>query len=167
MVQATDPLAGEVVHVGDMVLKRISVVQAYGPLILGALWLLLMATSIFFALIWPVRYWRGKIPGGANIRVRVWPLLASLFFLLVFLLITFWGNSLNLLGTVSFVSLGIMISTIGFALATAWSVVCIIRERHAPMKKRIYWYSAILTCLHLIVTIYFFWNGVIGIQTWA
>lgn len=167
MVQATDPLAGEVVHVGDMVLKRISVVQAYGPLILGALWLLLMATSIFFALIWPVRYWRGKIPGGANIRVRVWPLLASLFFLLVFLLITFWGNSLNLLGTVSFVSLGIMISTIGFALATAWSVVCIIKERHAPMKKRIYWYSAILTCLHLIVTIYFLWNGVIGIQTWA
>lgn len=167
MVNATDPIAGEVFHAGDLVLKRISMVQAYGPLIIGALWLLLMVTSILFALIWPIRYWRGKIPGGANIRVRLWPLLASLFILLPFLLLTIWGSSIQLLGTASFVSLGIMISTIGFAIASVWSVVCIIKERHAQMKRRIYWYSAILTCLHLIVTGYLLWFGVIGIRLWA
>lgn len=167
MVSATDPLAGEVIHSGDLVLKRISMVQAYGPVIIGALWLLLMVTSILFALIWPIRYWRGKIPGGANVKVRLWPLLASLFILLPFLLLTFWGSSIQLLGTASFVSLGIMISTIGFAIASVWSVVCIIRERRAQIKKRIYWHSAILTCLHLIITIYLFWYGVIGIQIWG
>jgi hypothetical protein len=78
-----------------------------------------------------------------------------------------WGNSLELLGNVSFVSIAIMISTIGFAIASVWSVFCIFRERNARMKKRIYWYSAILSCLHLIVTGYLLWFGVIGIRLWA
>lgn len=167
MVQTTDPLAGEVVHTGSLVVKRISAIQAFSPIIIGALWLLFMVTSLVFALIWPIRYWRGKIPGGANIRVRIWPLLASLFFLAIFLFIMLWGNSLELLGNVSFVSIAIMISTIGFAIASVWSVFCIFRERNARMKKRIYWYSAILSCLHLIVTGYLLWFRVIGIRLWA
>ncbi len=167
MVQATDPLAGEVIHAGDLVLKRISMVQAYGPLILGALWLFLMLTSILYGLVWPIRWRRGKIKGKANIRVRLWPLLANLFILAIILMMLIWGNSLKLLGTVSFVSLVVMISTIGFAMASVWSVFLIITERSAPMKRRVYWHSAILSFLHLIVAGYLLWFGVIGIRLWA
>jgi hypothetical protein len=57
MVQTTDPLAGEVVHVGSLVVKRISAVLAFVPIIMGTLWLLFMFCSLVFALIWPIRYW--------------------------------------------------------------------------------------------------------------
>lgn len=169
MVQTNDPLAGDVVHTGQIgwpVLKRIPAVQAFGQLILAVLWLLFMLSSVIFGLIWPIRYWRGKIPGGPNIRIRLWPLLASLFVLCFFLLFALNIDSLEL-GNVNPASVTIMLSSIGFAFATAWSVVCLVKERKASIKKRIYWYSAILSVLHLIVTCYFLWNGVIGFRTWA
>ena len=166
MVQATDPLAGEVIHTGWQVLKRISPVQAFGQLIVAVMWLLFMLSSVIFGMIWPVRYWRGKISGGANIRIRLWPLLASLFFLCFFLLFALNFNSLEL-GNVNPASVAIMLSSVGFALASVWSVVCLIKERKGSIKKRVYWHSAILSVLHLIVTCYFLWYGVIGFRTWA
>jgi CubicO group peptidase (beta-lactamase class C family) len=166
MAQTTDPLAGEVIHTGWQILKRIPAVQAFGQLMLAVLWMLFMLSSVIFGLIWPIRYWRGKIPGGANIRVRLWSLLASLFVLCFFLLFALNIDSLEL-GNVNTVSIAIMLSSVGFALASVWSVVCLIKERKGPIKKRIYWYSAILSVLHLIVTFYFLWYGVIGFRTWA
>jgi hypothetical protein len=168
MVKTTDPLAGEVIHIGSQVLKRVSPIQAFGQLALGVLWLLFMLSAVIFGIIWSVRYWKGKINGGANVRIRLWPLLASLFFLVTFIFIVVgFANPFKLLGTVSTVSLGIMLSTIGFAITSVWSVVCVIKKRHETLNKLVYWHSAILSVLHLIVTCYFLWYGVIGLRTWA
>lgn len=166
MIQVNDPLAGEVIHTDLHVLKRISVVEAFGQLIVGILWVLFMLSAIIFGMIWSVRYWRGKISGGANIRIRFWPLMACLFFLSFFLISVWNSNSLNF-SKFGLVSLILMISTIGFAITSFWSVICIIKERNKPIKKRVYWHSAILSGLHLIVTCYFLWYGVIGFRTWA
>lgn len=168
MVQVSDPLAGEVIAINQGVIKRISSVRAFGQVIVTALWMFLMVSSVVFGIIWSIRYWRGKITGGANIRVRLWPLLASLFFITAFILtIVGSANPFKLLGMVSIVSLGIMLSTIFFALLSAWSAICIIKERRQSMNKLIYWHSAILSILHIIATSYLFWYGVIGIRTWA
>ena len=168
MVQASDPLAGEVIETDWGVLKRISSVQAYSQLILLVLWLFLMLGSFIFGIIWSIRYWRGKIKGGANIRIRLWPLLASFFFLgaLIFIVVGF-SDPFKQLGMITTVSVSIMLLTIGFALTSVWSMVCIIKERHESINKLVYWYSAILSCLHFIATCFFLWNGVIGIRTWA
>lgn len=168
MVKATDPLAGEVVQLGSQILKRISPFQAFGQLILGALWLLFLFSAVIFGIIWSIRYWRGKISGGANVRIRLWPLLASLFFLASFIFIIVGSaNPFKQLGMVSIVSLGIMLFTICFAITSVWSVVSVIKNRHESMNRLVYWHSAILSGLHLIVTFYFLWFGVIGIRLWA
>jgi len=168
MVQVEDPLAGEVVHADMQVLKRVSPWLVIGQLILGALWILFMIIAIIFGMIWSVRYWLGKISGGPNIWVRLWPLIASFLFLMVpIAMLIAAENPFELLGKMSFVSISIMIFTICFALASAWSVVNVIKERHTKMNKFIYWHSAILSGLHLLVTCYFLWYGVIGIQTWS
>ena len=168
MVQTTDPLAGEVIQTSWQVLKRVSPFRAFGQLILGALWLLLMLSAVIFGIIWSIRYWKGKITGGANIRIRLWPLLASLFFLVTFIFIIVGSaNPFKLLGMVSIVSFGIMLLTIAFAITSFWSVVSVFKNRHESMNKLVYWHSAILSGLHFIVTCYFLWFGVIGIRTWA
>lgn len=167
MVQVADPLAGEVIHEGDLVLKRVSPLKAYGQLILVACWLLFMLVAVGIGLVWPVRYWRGRIPGGANIRIRLWPLLASLFFLITFWAFLEGGSSINNFGTVGISSLSIMLSTIGFAVTSVWSVICIIKERKVSMNRLVFWHAAILSGLHLIVTSYLLWHGVIGMRTWA
>lgn len=168
MVKATDPLAGEVIQLGWQVLKRVPLFQAYSQIIVSALWMLFMLSSIIFGIIWAVRYWRDRISGGANIRIRLWPLLTSLFLLItLILIIASSANPFNLLGKVSIVSLSIMLLTIAFAIASVWSVIYVIKERNKSMNKLVYWHSAILSGLHLIVTCYFTWYGIIGIRLWA
>ena len=167
MVKVEDPLAGEVVHADIQVLKRVSPWLVFGQLILGALWILFMITAIIFGMIWSIRYWLGKISGGPNIWVRLWPFIASFLFLMVPIAMIIGAKNLfELLGKMSFVSISIMIFTFCFALASGWSVVNVIKERHAKMNKFIYWHSAVLSGLHLLVTCYLLWYGVIGIQTW-
>jgi CubicO group peptidase (beta-lactamase class C family) len=166
IVQVTDPLAGDVIHSGEQVLKRVSPIMAIGQLTVTALWLLFMVSAVIFGLVWPILYWRGKITGGANIRVRLWPLLASICILCFFLVFALRFNSLDL-GKVNPASVAIMLSSIGFAVSSVWSVLSIIKERKASVHKLVYWHSAILSGLHLIVTCYFLWHGVIGFRTWA
>jgi CubicO group peptidase (beta-lactamase class C family) len=168
MANVEDPLAGEVVQTGWLVLKQISPIQVFGQFLIIVLWGLMMLSAIILGLIWPIRYWKGRILGGVNIRVRLWPLVATLFFLPFYLIFEISSIlSVEQLGNVSPVSLTIMLTTIGFALASVWSVFCIIKERKTPMNRWAYWHSAILSVLHLIATSYLLWYGVIGLRTWA
>lgn len=167
MVQAQDPLAGKVIQASNQVLKRVSPLLVFGQLILVGVWLLGMISSILLGTIWVIRYWTRKIQGGANIKVRLWPLIASLSFLVIVVtLIIGVSDPFELLGKVSLISLSLSILTICFALLSVWSVFYIIRERHANVNRIAYWHSAILASLHLIVTCYLLWYNVIGIQTW-
>lgn len=168
VARVIDPIAGEVIHIDSQVWKRTSPLLIFGQLGLGALWVLFMVSALIFGPIWFIRYKKGKISGGPNIWVRLWPLLASVFFL-VFIVLVFLGlaNPFELLGKVSVVSVSIMFITIGFALSAVWSIISIIKERHAKINRMAYWHAALLSGLHLMVAFYFLWFGVIGLQTWA
>ena len=166
MVKAVDPLDGMVIIKDSEVFKQISPIQVFGRLILGGAWLLGMISSILFGVIWAIRYWMGKISGGANIQVRLWPLIASISFTAVILLMGFNGHPF-ILGRMNFVTISIMVLTILSALASAWSMYYVIWKRHADISRIVYWYSSILACLHLIVTCYLLWYGVIGVRLWT
>lgn len=167
MVQAEDPLDGMVIQANTRVLKQISPVKIFGPLILGGVWLLGMIGAILFGIIWTIRYWMGKIKGGANIWVRLWPLIASLLFIAIIVVLSIGTVGLFELGKVNLITISITILTICFAVVSAWSVYYVIRKRRATMNRIMYWYSAILSCLHLIVTCYLLWHGMIGIRLWS
>lgn len=166
MARVNDPLAGKVVQVSEQVLKRISPVQVYGLLTVITLWLLFMLIAIVLGFIWPVLFWRGKIKGRANIRIRLWPLVASLL-ILIFSLLVLDANSFEKMGTISIFSVSLMLLSVGFALASVWSIVTIVKDHKVSMNRLVYWHSAILSVLHLIVTGYLLWHGVIGLRMWA
>ena len=168
MVLVKDPLAGQVVHEGGLVLKPVSPMLAFGQIILVVVWVLGMASAILFGIIWTIRYLRGTLPGGPNISVRLWPLLASLLFLTVFILLVINPIiSFEVWGTASIYAVSITASTIGFALASLWSVVTVVKGRHATIPKWAYWHSAVLSGLHLVVTCYLLYHDIIGLRTWA
>ena len=168
LVRAQDPLAGEVVHIGSNVLKPVSGVQVYLQFAVLALWGLFMAGSILFAPVWIVRRLRSKIPPGVAVRVRLWPLLAALsvvVFLGLFMI--GMGDPFTRLGAPTFVSVGVMVSTVSFALFSVFGVMCAYWSRNAGINRVVYWHSATASTLNVVVTAYLLAHGVIGLMTWA
>jgi hypothetical protein len=171
VVQADDPLAGPVLHVGTQVFKPVSPLVVYGQLALGALWLASIATSFVYYLVWGIRKWRGKVPAGPSTRIRLWPLLAGVS-VVAFVVLFGAGMSstssiFETLGKPTTISVAIMLATLAFgvfAVLGAWTAV---RERGAEMNRFNYWYCSISSALHLLAAIYLGWFGIIGIQTWA
>ncbi|MCE6991452.1 serine hydrolase [Dyadobacter sp. CY323] len=167
MVKAYDPVAGDVLQADTQVLKRVSPVVAFGRLILLGLWTCYLIGSVIFGIIRLARYRMGKAGRLTHQTIGLWPVIASLLFICASIMASIGGKDpFELLGKISFVSVSIMALTIGFALATAWSVIRIALERKTMLSRNIYIHIGILTALHLVVACYLLWHGVIGIQTW-
>jgi CubicO group peptidase (beta-lactamase class C family) len=163
-----DPLDGNVVHAGMEVLVPTSELVIYGQLSIVALWALSIVTSGFYFIVWGVRKLRGKIPSGPTMRIRLWPLLASVS------VGTFVGGFMFgmadpfvRLGGPTFVSIVIMLSTIAFALFAVLGIRTSVRERHAAMSQVNYWYCTATSVIHALVATYLFWFGAVGLMTWA
>ena len=168
LAKAIDPLAGEVVHANNVVLLPTSSIAAYTQLVIGALWAFVMFSSILFVFVWGIRKLRGKIPGGATIKIRLWPLLASVsIMLLVFLFIQGSDNPFDAFGVPSVYSVGIMLSTFSFALFAVLGVYTSVKEGSSKMNRGTYWYSTASSFVHLIVAVYLLSFGMIGMMLWA
>ncbi|RXJ44450.1 serine hydrolase domain-containing protein [Gelidibacter gilvus] len=166
MVRAQDPLAGEVYQEGVQVLKPVSALIVFGQLIILVLWLLGIITAILFGTVWSIRLWMGKLTGGENIWIRLWPLISSAFVVVAYITIfSEYSNFSEVFGNVTLPSITVLISLIGFALVSIWSVYYLFKVRKAKIKKLTYWYSATLICLHFLATCYFLWWGAI-VPTW-
>jgi CubicO group peptidase (beta-lactamase class C family) len=163
-----DPLAGPVVHVGTLVMKPVSPVIAYGQLGIAVIWGICIVTSILFFLVWGVRKLRGKVPAGPATWVRAWPLFAGLSILAVAGLFSLgMTDPFGKLGAPTPVSVGIMVSTLAFAVSAFLGMRISIRSRHLDMNRWAYWHSTIASGFHVIVAAYLLWFGVIGLMTWA
>ena len=166
--QTTDPLAGTVVHMGTTVLKPSNPILVFSQLGIAALWGLFMLTTLLFLPVWLFRKWRGKIPAGASTRIRIWPLLASVSIAVFMGLIIIGGNDpFKQLGAPTLVSVGIMLTTLAFALFAVLGAYTAIKERQTAMNKGTYWHSSIASLLNLVVAVYLLSFGAIGLMTWA
>ena len=168
IVKASDPLAGDVVHIGTQVLKPVGAIQVFTQLGVAVLWGLFIATSILFFPVWGVRRLRGKIPPGAAIRIRMWPFLASLSVaVFIGMFVIGFGDPFKLLGTANMVSITIQVSTLTFALFTLMGLSCAWGARRLPINRLAFWHSATGSVLHLVVGIFLLFHGVIGVMTWS
>jgi len=166
--RVNDPLAGEVVHVSTLVLKPVSALLVYGQLAIVFLWAAAIGSSVIYFLVWGMRKLRRKIDSGATISVRLWPLLASLS-VIVFIgaFMTGMTDPFARLSSPTLIAITVMIATAAFALFAALGVQASINARSAPMNRANYWHSTVASVTHLIVAIYLFWFGIIGLMTWA
>ncbi len=166
--QTVDPIAGQVVHANMTVLKRASSIVIYSQLGIAILWGVFIVSSLGFFPVWIVRRLRGKIPAGVTIRIRLWPLLAGVCVLIMIgLLMLGMDDPFKRLGAPTTVSTGIMLATLCFALFTVLGVYTCVRERQSGMNRGIYWHSSLASLLHLVVAVYLFSYGIIGLKTWA
>ena len=108
----------------------------------------------------------GKLTGGENIWIRLWPLISSAFVVVAYITIfSKYSNFSEVFGNVTLPSITVLILLIGFALVSIWSVYYFFKVRKAKIKKLTYWYSATLICLNFLATCYFLWWGAI-VPTW-
>lgn len=168
MVQTEDPLAGRVLQANSQVLQPVSKVTFYIEWILIGLWLLGMFSAMIFGMIWVIKYLMGKILGGAPLWIRLWPVIASFLFFLVFVMfIVGAADPFRNLGEVGFVSISILVLTLAFGIISLWSLIYAILKRRTDTHQFAYWYSVCLASLHTIATIYLMTHGVIGIRVWS
>lgn len=163
-----DPLAGVVVHANSRVLQPTNPLLVYGELSIAVIWLLAIVSSVLYMFVWGIRKGLKKIPKGATIKVRLWPLLAAISVIVfVVLFIIGQGSPFESFGAPSLLSIGAFIATICFAIFSTLGFFTIIKERDAEMNRVNYWYCAVCSSAHFLVTLYLLWFGVIGLRTWA
>jgi CubicO group peptidase (beta-lactamase class C family) len=166
--RTTDPIAGDVVHAGMLVLKPVSALQVYGQLGIAVAWGLIIATSIVFFPVWLIRRVRGKIPPGGPVPVRSWPLLAAFSVVAVTgLFMLGMRDPFGILGAPTAVSIGIAVLTVAYAVFSILGVLSYIRHRKTAMNRAARWHSGLASVLHLVVAVYLMLFGVIGLVTWA
>ena len=168
-----DPLAGEVIHSavrkgigGNLVLKPVQSWIIYSLLVISILWGVVIVSPVAYFLVWSVRKLFGKIPAGAAIRVRLWPSLASMCIILTIILMRLASSDFyRYLGKPTSLSVGVMLTTIAFAVFSLLGVVTVFKE--PAMNRATYWYSACASVIHLVMTLYLLNFGVIGIMFWT
>lgn len=169
MVKIDDPLAGTVFYNKKHVLKPIPAVLLFGQVFILGFWILGMFTAILFSIVWSIRFWMGKMAGGPNIWIRLWPLIATVCCLIAIITLDIGSTSGDFYGTfgnITLMSITVFVFLIVFALASLWSVYYLFKVEKGRIKKLTYWYSAALICLNFLATCYFLWWGLIGVPTW-
>ena len=126
-----------------------------------------MASSPLFALVWGARKLLGKLRNAGPLSVRLWPLASTLSMGVFLGLFYFNREDLWSLGNSSFVSVGIMLSSVAFALTAATSVYVVYRERSAAMNCVAYWHSVLAALAVAAASLYLGYWGLIGLRLWA
>jgi CubicO group peptidase (beta-lactamase class C family) len=170
---------GEILIQSDWgIFKKVSALRVWSQLVAIGLTMLLMLTSLLFALIWGVRKLFGKLHDAGPLSVRVMPLVSTVLLILFFVLFAvkrdglraaFTGDPADCvsLGVPSVLTVSIMLSTIAFALAAAASLYVVYRERSAAMNRIVYWHSVLVALSMVGVVVYMGCWGLIGLRLWA
>jgi CubicO group peptidase (beta-lactamase class C family) len=159
-----DPLVGPALQVGSDVLQRTSawkVFARFGTLAL----LILMSIAGFVAIIvWAARK---KKTNDGRLWLRLWPLIASAALLAYLITSAVGGVFLKALGTVSPLSVGILVLSLVYPAAVLSGAAYLFRAKaRAPMNLP-YWFAAAFVLVHLLIAGYMAIYGAIGVRTWA
>jgi hypothetical protein len=159
---------GEIlIESGSGTFKQVSGWRVWGQWAGFGLIAVLMASSPLFALVWGGRKLLGKLPNAGPLSVRVWPLLSTLSLGAFLGLFYFDREDLWTLGNCSWVTVGIMLSSLAFAVTAAASVYVVYRQRSAAMNRVAYWHSTMVAVAVAADAIYLGYWGLIGLRLWA
>ena len=164
-----DPLDGNIIYC-HAYLKKISPFWACSLLFMFYSFFIILISTAIFGLIWTLVYLFGKKKSKTALWICLWPLITDFFIFVVALSILLTAQTrsdyFKLFGTANIISVLILICSIGYVLASVWSVFYIFRNRYEKMSKFFYFHSVLAAILNLIFALYFFSNGLIGIPTW-
>ena len=128
---------------------------------------LLMMSSPLFALVWGVRKLLGQLRHAGSLSARVIPLLSTLSLGAFLGLFFLFRNDVWTLGVVSPVTVGILLSSLAFAVTAAASVYVVYRDRRAAINRVAYWHSVLVAVAVAAAASYLGYWGLIGVRLWA
>lgn len=170
LVQALDPIVGNVLHYGPTTLQKISALNALAPIAMLLLWLLLSLATIMFALIWISRLLTKRLVAGPQIWVRLCPLATVLTVLFLLLLLkSLFADTFpeRLLGNMSVQSVCIMLLTLTYAILTIANFIPLFVYRKLNMNRVMYRFQSLYAVVNLLVMGTLLSYGIIGIRTWT
>jgi hypothetical protein len=155
------------IQIGLGTYKKVSALRIWGQAaVIGAI-LLILFSSVVFALVWRVLKWFGKPYNRGPRSVRLLRLSSIIFFAIFFGLFVIGRNDMWALGTRSWISVGIFLSSIAFPLTAAASLYAVFRTRSAIMNRIAYWQSVLVAMAVAAIALYFGYWGLIGLRLWA
>lgn len=162
-----DPLAGEAVQTGSELYIKTSAVLVWGELLFFVSVLVLSALAVLYALVWvPLNIYR-KTLGSPSVSARLWPTLASLLLLANLVRIETISLDFEALRAWSSLSITLFVLTLGYGVASVWSVINLLRLRRQAIAKKVAIPAWIVSLLHLAMTLYLVNYGMIGVQIWT
>ena len=140
---------------------------AWGQAILGATCLLLMASSLAFALVWIPRKLLGRMKDAPKLSVRSWPLAATLCFLGLVLIMSRQDPSVIwLLGNLTLYSAALFLLSLLFPAASVLSLIAALWVRPPALRRSVWLPSLLCSISACVVAGYLAWFGLIGVRTW-
>jgi len=155
------------IQFGSATYKKVSGWRVWGELFAILAICFVMLSSPVFMLIRLGRKLLGKTHSASPWSVRAMRLLSTLFFGAFWVLIFFNLQNFDALGTCCAVSIGIMFSSIAFALTAAASLYLVYHHRSTPMSRIVYWQSVLVAVALCTVAVYMGYWGLIGLRLWA
>jgi hypothetical protein len=155
------------IQIGFGTYKKVSALRIWGQAAAIGVILLILFSSVVFALVWRVLKWFDKSCNAAPLPVRVLRLLSIIFLAIFFGLFVIGRNDMWALGTCSWISVGIFLSSIAFPLTAAASLYAVFRARSATMNRIAYWQSVLVAMAVAAIAVYFGYWGFIGLRLWA
>jgi CubicO group peptidase (beta-lactamase class C family) len=134
-------------------------------LVLIAASILVMASSILFALVWMPRKLIGRMRGVGNLSVRVVPMLAVLSVIAMFW--TARGQPPMVLGQIDAVTVAILVMSILFPVLSLFSLLVALRSFKFEMNRAVRIHSLVVAVACCGITWFFGYWGLIGVRIWA
>ncbi len=178
---AEDPIASMSLHREDGTLL---IQAASGPLagtfrkssmgrvvsfwVAAILSLVLLASSVAFALGWVPMLAVGRMRQARHLSVRFWPLAAAVSFLVwVLAVFTALGDPVDSLGHLTLHSGLMFVSSLTLVLGALAGAIQVIRSRTWEISRKVWLHSAAVSAAALFVVGYMAYYGLIGLRTWV
>lgn len=150
-------------------MQKVSALRVWLPVGGAVFALVAMLSSLPFCIVWGTRKLLGKLSAPGPLSVRVIPLLGSVLFLAipVILAVTMANADMILLGKPNVRTVSIFILSIAFPITAFLSAVLIWRHRKARINRIAYWHCATVTLGLIFISGLFICCGLVGLRTWV
>ncbi len=163
------------IQAGFATYEKIPALEFWAQIVAAAVVSVLIVSSFILAPIWSYKKLRRKQYNSGPLAVRVLPLVSVTLLIMFELLLVcgLWGVLTSRyvddvsLGTPTFLTVGIMLSSGAFPLVAFAGLFVAYRERQAPMNRMAYWHSVLVGVAVTGVAIYYGYWGLVGLRLWA
>ena len=147
---------------------RVSAVRFWSVLAGLVASMLLLMSTLPFAIVWSLRKALGRLRNPGPWSVRIFPLLgAAAFFGFIFFYRGAERGGVPILATPNVWTIGMMLTSLMIPLAAILSAIAVWRHRRAAMNRGTYWHAVLVTLSLIFMTGFFLSWGMIGLRFWV